>query len=234
MKIIEFNSHKEASEACAKVLISQIKSKPNSVLGLATGSTPIVIYQNLVEAYNKGEVDFNEVRSVNLDEYYGLSGNHNQSYRYFMQEHLFNKVNIKPSNTHLPNGTAQDVRKECSDYENLINDIGGIDVQLLGIGLNGHIGFNEPSDYFADKVHVEDLQQSTIEANSRLFDNIDEVPKRAFTMGIGTIMRAKKVILLADKNKIDIIDKVINSEVNPQIPASILKFHPDTTIYFSR
>ncbi len=230
MKLIKLDTYEEMSELAAAIISSQLISKSNSILGLATGSSPIRIYEILVENYKRGILDFKKVKTVNLDEYFGIEATSQHSYRYFMNEHLFDKVNIYKDNTYVPNGMAQDMEKESQRYEELIDDLGGIDLQLLGIGHNGHIGFNEPSDMFHNKVHGVSLASSTIEANSRLFDRKEEVPVSAITMGIGTIMRAKKIVLIAQKSKEKILQEVIYGPVKPQVPASILQLHPDVTI----
>ena len=208
--------------------------KPNSVLGLATGSSPVGSYRQLIEWYNKGDVDFSETISINLDEYVGLSENDPQSYRYFMQENFFDHINIRRENTFVPNGCAPDLASECAEYDARIDRLGGIDLQLLGIGLDGHIGFNEPSDVFVKNTHVVDLHESTIEANSRFFNSVDEVPKQAVTMGMVSILQAKKILLIANgKAKKEILEKAFFGPITPAIPASILQLHPDITVVYS-
>ena len=185
--------------------------------------------------YEKGDLDFAKVRSVNLDEYVGLDENHPQSYRYFMQKNLFDRVNIKRENTSVPNGVAENYDEECRRFDDIIRKLGGIDIQLLGIGLDGHVGFNEPSDRFEKSTHVVTLQPSTIKANSRFFESENDVPKQAITLGLGAIMKAKKIILVAaGEAKRDILDKALNGPINPTIPASILQLHPDLTVIFSK
>ncbi len=230
MNIIKVKSYEEMSTLASRIIAAQVLSNPKSVLGLATGSSPIGVYKHLVEDYNKGLLDFSQVKTVNLDEYYGLAGTHPQSYRYFMNEHLFDKVNINKENTHVPNGMADDLEKECEDYEKLIQSMGNVDLQLLGIGHNGHIGFNEPCDRFPRFVHGANLTESTITANARLFENEEEVPKQAITMGIGTILRAKKILLIAGADKGDIIERAMYGKVTTDVPASVLQFHHDVTI----
>lgn len=231
MRIIKAKDYEDLSLKAANIIAAQITLKPQSVLGLATGSTPVGAYAHLVELCKKGELDFSEITSVNLDEYVGLKGDHPQSYRYFMNEHLFNHVNIDVSKTNVPCGTAADVDAECSRYDNLITSLGGIDLQLLGLGLDGHIGFNEPASYFAKGTHRVELDKSTLEANSRFFTSIDEVPKSAVTMGIGSIMQAKKVLLIVSgANKKSILEKTLYGEITPEVPASILQLHPDLTV----
>ena len=219
------------SRKAANIISAQIIMKPDCVLGLATGSTPIGTYEKLVKRYKKGDLDFSQVRTVNLDEYKGLTRDNDQSYYYFMHEHLFNHVNIPEESTNVPDGTASDGDSECVRYEALIRELGGQDLQLLGLGHNGHIGFNEPSDSFAKTTHCVDLQERTIEANKRFFASADEVPKQAYTMGIGTIMQAKKILIIASgEDKADIIRDAFFGPVTPRVPASILQFHPDVTL----
>ena len=234
MNFIKVKSYDELSAKAASIICAQVVLKPDSILGLATGSSPVGIYKNLA-AWNKaGYVDFSQVTTVNLDEYLGLKGDHPQSYRYFMQENLFNHVNVRPEATHVPNGCAADYAKECTDYDALVETLGGTDLQLLGIGLDGHIGFNEPADHFEKETHVVDLHPSTIEANSRFFNSADEVPKQAVTMGMLSIMRAKKILLIANgAAKKDVLDRAFNGPITPMLPASILQLHPDVTVIFS-
>ena len=234
MKFITVKTYEELSFKGASIIAAQIVQKPNCVLGLATGSSPVGIYQNLVKWNKEGIIDFSEVTSVNLDEYAGLKGDHPQSYRYFMQDNLFDHVNICPEKTFVPNGCASDYAKECADYDQMIADMGGTDLQLLGIGLDGHIGFNEPADHFEGATHVVDLHPSTIEANARFFNSADEVPKQAVTMGMLSIMRAKKILLIANgAAKKEILLKACNGPITPEIPASLLQLHPDVTVIFS-
>lgn len=228
MRIIRAKDYQDMSRKAALLIMAQVIMKPNCVLGLATGSSPIGTYEKLVEWYKQGEVDFSSVRTVNLDEYRGLPKSSPQSYDYFMREHFFDHVNIKPENTHLPDGEAADPNAECFRYDGIIKSVGGIDLQLLGCGHNGHIGFNEPSDYFAKGTHLVTLAQSTIEANKRFFDSIDDVPRQAFSMGIQTIMSARKiVIIISGKDKADTVARAFYGPVTPQMPASILQLHPD-------
>ena len=231
MRIYETANYEEMSRKAANILSAQVISKPDSVLGLATGSTPIGMYDQLVEWYNKGDVDFSEVKTVNLDEYKGLARDNDQSYYYFMHKHLFDRVNINPDNTNVPDGTQMDSEKECARYEKLIESMGGVDIQPLGIGRNGHIGFNEPDDCFAKTTHCVDLTESTIEANKRFFASADDVPRQAYTMGIGTIMKAKKILLIVNgEDKADALAKAVYGPVTPEVPASILQFHNDVVI----
>lgn len=234
MKLTVTNSYEKLSELAAEYIAAQVILKPDSVLGLATGSSPVGVYRCLVEKFNRGCLDFSDVISINLDEYVGLDGSHEQSYRYFMQDNLFNYVNIKPENTFVPNGCASDLAAECRDYDARVSRLGGIDLQLLGIGPDGHIGFNEPDDHFTAETHVVDLLPSTIEANSRFFAGIDEVPKQAVSMGMGSIMKAKKILLIANgKAKKDVLMEALNGKITPSLPASLLQLHRDVTVIFS-
>ena len=231
MKIIEANSYEELSRIAADLVAAQVILKPDCVLGLATGSTPIGLYDNLIARYKDGTLDFSAVRSVNLDEYCGLDGDNDQSYRYFMDTHLFNHVNIDKANTHVPSGLAGDFAAEGEQYDAMIRELGGIDIQVLGIGLDGHIGFNEPADHFTGPTHEVELDPSTIEANARFFASIDDVPRSAITMGMASIMQARKVLLLASgANKKEIMDKALFGPITPQVPASLLQIHPDVTV----
>ena len=232
MKLIKSKNYEEMCAKVARIFAAQITLKPDSVLGLATGSTPIGMYQELVRKYNEDRVDFGKVRTVNLDEYIGLSGDNDQSYRYFMNHNLFDHVNIDKSQTFVPNGLAADPEAECKNYEKIVAGMGGVDIQLLGIGNNGHIGFNEPCDEFPECTHVVDLTESTIEANARFFASMDDVPKQAISMGIGTIMKAKKIVLLANgAKKAQTIYDTVYGPITPKVPASILRLHPDVTIF---
>ena len=231
MKIYKAADYKEMSRKAANIIASQVMLKPDCVLGLATGSTPIGTYERLVSQYKEGDLDFSGVKTVNLDEYKGLPRTNDQSYYYFMHENLFDKVNIDPANTNLPDGMEPDSDRECEKYEKLIRSLGGVDLQLLGLGHNGHIGFNEPCDCFVKETHVVDLTESTIEANARFFASADDVPKQAYTMGIGTIMKAKKIlVVVSGEDKADIVAKAFYGEVTPEVPASILQFHQDVTV----
>lgn len=231
MKIYCGETYKEMSEKAASIIASQVTLKPDCVLGLATGSTPIGTYKKLVEWYEEGILDFSNVTSVNLDEYRGLSGDNDQSYRYFMNTNLFNHVNINKEHTYVPNGLEADSKKACADYDAIIESVGGIDLQLLGLGHNGHIGFNEPADEFVKTTQCVDLTASTIEANKRFFEKEEDVPRQAYTMGIQTIMSAKKVlVVVSGEDKADIVAKAFAGPVTPQVPASILQMHPDVTV----
>lgn len=231
MKIYKAKDYKDMSRKAANIISAQVIMKPNCVLGLATGSTPIGTYDQLVEWYNKGDLDFSEVTTVNLDEYKGLPRTNDQSYYYFMHQHLFDRVNIDPERTNVPNGMEPDAEKECGRYEELIRSLGGVDLQLLGLGHNGHIGFNEPGEAFEKETHCVDLTESTIEANKRFFASADNVPKQAYTMGIKTIMQAKKILIVVNgENKADIVERAFFGPVTPEVPASILQLHNDVTL----
>ena len=231
MRIIKARDYNDMSRKAANIISAQIIMKPDCVLGLATGSTPIGTYKQLVEWYKKGDLDFSEVTSVNLDEYKGLSRDNDQSYYYFMNDNLFSHVNICKERTHLPNGMEPDSEKACADYNAVIASVGGIDLQLLGLGHNGHIGFNEPADTFELETHCVDLTESTIEANKRFFASYDDVPKQAYTMGIKTIMQAKKVlVVVSGKDKAGIVKQAFFGPVTPRVPASILQLHSDAIV----
>lgn len=231
MRIIKVKNYEEMSRKAASIIAAQIILNPQTVLGLATGSTPIGTYEQLVGLCKNGDVDFSRVTTINLDEYCGLEPTHDQSYRYFMNKHLLTKVNIDLANTHVPNGKASDIEAECRRYDDLIQKAGGIDLQLLGIGHNGHIGFNEPSDEFVMGTHCVTLDERTINANSRFFSSKDEVPKKAITMGIKAIMQARKVLLIASgDDKKEILKKALFGPVTPSVPASILQLHKDLTV----
>lgn len=231
MKIYKATDYKDMSRKAANIISAQVIMKPDCVLGLATGSTPIGTYQQLVEWYKKGDLDFSGVTTVNLDEYKGLPGTNDQSYYYFMHENLFDQVNVNPENTHLPDGMEPDSEKECARYEELICSLGGVDLQLLGLGHNGHIGFNEPGEAFEKETHCVNLQERTIEANKRFFASADEVPRQAYTMGIKTIMQAKKIlVVVSGEDKADIVARAFFGPVTPAVPASILQMHNDVTL----
>lgn len=231
MQLIQAKDYDDMSRKAANIISAQVILKPDCVLGLATGSTPLGTYANLIDWYKKGDLDFSNVSSVNLDEYRGLPADNDQSYRYFMKTNLFDQVNIDQSRTYVPNGMEKDSDKACKDHDAIIKELGGIDLQLLGLGLNGHIGFNEPASEFPKGTHCVDLTKSTIEANSRFFASIDEVPTQAYTMGIQSIMLAKKILIIASgANKAEIIAKAFLGPVTPEVPASILQMHPDVTL----
>jgi len=231
MKIIKTADYNEMSRKAANIIAAQMILKPNSVLGLATGSSPIGTYKELIKKCEEGDIDFSDITTVNLDEYRGLPRTNDQSYYYFMNDNLFNHVNIDKARTHVPNGEVADAEEECGNYEALIKSLGGIDLQLLGLGHNGHIGFNEPADVFAKVTNCVDLQESTIEANKRFFASIDDVPRQAYTMGIGTIMAAKKIlVVVSGADKAAIVKKAFTGPVTPRVPASILQMHADVTV----
>ena len=231
MDIIRARDYEDMSLKAAGIVADLIRKKPDAVLGLATGSSPIGLYKALIDMYQRGELDMSGVTTANLDEYVGLSPENEQSYRYFMDHYLFDHVNIDKARTFVPDGMAEDADAECRRYEALLSKIGERDLQLLGLGLDGHIGFNEPSEAFSDVTCCVELDQSTIEANKRFFSSAEEVPGKAYTMGIGTIMRAKKILMVVNgEAKADILEKVIRGPVCPGVPASILRFHMDVTI----
>lgn len=231
MNIIKAKDYQDMSRKAANIISAQVIMKPDCVLGLATGSTPVGTYAQLVEWYKKGDLDFSRVSTVNLDEYRGLTHSDPQSYYYFMQENLFGHVNIREDATFVPDGTNPDAAAACAKHEEIIRSLGGIDLQLLGLGNNGHIGFNEPGAAFEKETHCVDLTQSTIEANSRFFDSIDQVPTQAYTMGIRTIMQAKRILVVANgEAKADAVAKAFWGPVTPEVPGSILQMHPNVTV----
>ncbi len=234
MKYIEAGNYEEMSRIAADMIAEQISGKPDCVLGLATGSTPVGTYKELIRRYEAGKLDFSKVRSVNLDEYIGLDGTNDQSYRYFMDHNLFDHVNIDKKNTNVPNGKAADPAKEGARYDELVASLGGTDIQILGIGHDGHIGFNEPDDVFCAATHEVELDDMTIDANARFFESRDKVPTKAITMGMWAIMQAKKIILIASgPDKKEIVDKFMHGPVTPRVPASILQCHRDVTVIYS-
>ena len=231
MRFISCADYTAMSRQAANLISAQVIVKPNCVLGLATGSTPIGTYKQLIEWYNKGDLSFANVRSVNLDEYKGLSGDHDQSYRYFMQNNLFNHVDIDVANTSVPNGKAEDADAECAAYDAHIRELGGIDLQLLGMGHNGHIGFNEPADEFVGPTHVVELAQSTIDANKRFFASEADVPRQALTMGMAAILQARSVVVVVSgEDKAEIVHKAFFGPITPRVPASLLQLHPNVTV----
>ena len=235
MRIIVCENYEEVSKKAAQMILSQVTLKPNSVLGLATGSTPIGMYENLVSLNKKGDIDFSEVRTFNLDEYYKLPKENDQSYHYFMYKNLFNGIDIKDENVHVPCGQGN-IQENCDEYNKMLAE-NPIDIQLLGIGSNGHIGFNEPGTDFNSKTHYVDLKESTIKDNARLFFNGDEdaVPKQAISMGIQNIMDAKSVVLIAcGKNKENAVKGMIEGPVTPELPASVLQNHKDVTVIIDK
>lgn len=235
MKTIIATNAQEAAAAAANIIKEHIEQKPDTILGLATGSTPVLMYKKLAELHKENGLDFSKVKTFNLDEYCGLEGTHDQSYRYFMNTNLFNHINIALENTHVPLGVSDNFEAECEKYEQLIEDAGGIDIQVLGIGPNGHIGFNEPDDNLFVKTHVTDLTEETIKANSRFFSNESDVPRKAVTMGIGTIMKAKKILLIiTGSNKAQITKDFFDKGITTSNPATLVKLHPDVTIVLDK
>ena len=231
MKLIVVKDYEAMSRKGADIISALLTLKSDAVLGLATGSTPVGMYKELSRRNKAGEISFKDVTTVNLDEYYPLSPENNQSYRYFMNDNLFNHIDIDKEKTHVLNGLASDAERECDDYEMLIDSLGGIDLQVLGIGRNGHIGFNEPGDFLYPRTHKTSLTDSTIEANSRFFDSKDDVPRFSLTMGIGTILKAKRIIVLASgKDKKDAVQKMLSNTIDTQCPASLLSLHCDVTV----
>ena len=235
MRVIVCEDYKEMSLRAAKLVASQMILKPDCTLGLATGSTPIGMYDELVRMYESGEIDFSEVTSFNLDEYYPISPENDQSYRYFMNEHLFSRVNIDMARTHVPNGLAEDTDAECENYENMINKAGGVDLQILGIGQNGHIGFNEPDNNLNTVTHLTELTQSTIDANSRFFEKREDVPTKALTMGMASILKSKKIVLLASgRSKAAVVAELLKESINTNVPATLLNVHSDVVLICDR
>jgi len=231
MKIYIVKDEKELSRKAANIISAQVIMKPEANLGLATGTSPIGTYAQLIEWYNKGDLDFSEVRSYNLDEYVGLPADHEQSYAWFMHHYLFDHVNIKPENIHIPNGMELDAEVACTTYDRLLEESGGIDLQLLGLGVNGHIGFNEPGDAFEKTTHKVKLTESTRQANARLFKEDESVPEYAYSMGIKSIMQARKILLIANgENKAEAVKKALFGPVTPEVPASILQLHNQVTV----
>lgn len=231
MLLYKVKDFKELSRKAANIISAQVILKPTSVLGLATGSTPVGTYKQLIEWYEKGDIDFSQVTTINLDEYKGLGAADVQSYRYFMNDNLFNHVNVNKDRTFVPNGLTEDPEEACKAYDDLIATCGGIDLQLLGIGGNGHIGFNEPTDSYIKATHVVTLSENTRSTNARFFASMEEVPTHAITMGIGGIMEAKKILLLASgKAKAQAIYDALYGPITPQVPASILQLHPDVIV----
>ena len=231
MKIYRAEDYNSMSRRAANILSAQVILKPDSVLGLATGSTPVGMYRQLVNWYEKGDIDFSQVHTVNLDEYLGLAPDHDQSYRYFMQQNLFDHINVRPENTNVPNGLASDPEAECRRYNEVIAGLGGIDLQVLGMGHNGHIGFNEPEEAFELETHVVDLTENTIQANARFFASKDEVPRRAITMGIKSIMPVRHIlVVVSGEDKAEIVRRAFAGPVTPLVPASILQLHPHLSL----
>lgn len=231
MRILRTKDYQDMSRKAAGILSAQVVLKPDSVLGLATGSSPIGAYRHLIEWHQKGDLDFSAVSTINLDEYQGLGPESPQSYRYFMQANLFDHINIDPANTHVPNGLEADAALECGRYDDVIARSGGIDIQLLGLGHNGHIGFNEPGEAFEKGTHLVSLSASTIQANRRFFEKEEDVPRRAYTMGIRSIMQARHIlIIVSGEDKADIVHKAVQGPILPQVPASVLQLHRNVTL----
>lgn len=231
MRVYRAKDYADMSRKAANIISAQVIMKPDCVLGLATGSTPIGVYSQLIEWYEKGDIDFAQVRTVNLDEYRGLPKDNVQSYAYFMKKHLFEQINIQLFNTNIPNGLAVDGEAECRKYDKIIEKLGGIDLQLLGLGHDGHIGFNEPGEAFEKRTHLATLNRETIQANQRFFEREEDVPTQAITMGIKSIMQAKKILLIVSgKDKAQILQKALEGPVTPLVPASILQLHNDVTV----
>ena len=231
MVICKASDYKDLSRKAANIIAAQMILKPDCTLGLATGSSPVGTYEQLIERFKDGDLDFSRITSVNLDEYKGLAPDNDQSYRYFLNTNLFNHVNVDKAHTFVPDGLEPDAEKACREYDEIIENVGGIDLQLLGLGHNGHIGFNEPADSFSKGTNCVDLTESTIEANKRFFESEADVPRQAYTMGIRTIMLAKKIlVVVSGKDKAEILKKVVCGPVTPEVPASVLQLHPDVTI----
>ena len=231
MKVLVFESYEEMSRAAADIMADVVKSKPDGVLCLATGSTPVGMYNCLADMCKSGELDFSNVKTVNLDEYYPISPDNRQSYRYFMNENLFSKININIDNTNVPAGNAEDADLECQRYEKLIDSLGGIDIQVLGIGQNGHIGFNEPEEKLYSETHVTGLTESTMQANARFFSEDEVMPDKALTMGMGSIFKADKILVLANgKSKRDAVNQLVSGRITTSCPVTLLNLHKDVTL----
>lgn len=231
MKIVKVKDYEEMSRKAAEIVAERMNAIENPVIGLATGSTPEGMYEILIDKYNKGEIDFANTTTFNLDEYVGITDDDPNSYHYFMDKHLFNHVNIPKEKTHVPSGMADDLDRECREYEEAIKAAGNIDLQLLGIGNNGHIGFNEPGTPVDSRTHIIGLKEETIQANARFFDSIDEVPTKAITMGIGTILDSKEILMIiSGKNKRDAVTSLLKGTISEDIPASALHNHPNATV----
>lgn len=231
MKIVRARYYDDMSRKVANLIAAQVILKPTTILGLATGTTPIGTYQQLIKAYENGDLDFSQVRTYNLDEYRGLTHDDPQSYHFFMNDQLFNHINIDPANVHVPDGSNPDADAACSEYDRMVEEAGYCDLQLLGIGRNGHIGFNEPDEVFSKGTHCVDLTQSTIEANARLFEREEDVPRQAYTMGTQTIMNARMVVVAANgENKAQAVHDMCFGPITPQCPASILQLHPNVVV----
>lgn len=231
MRVYCAADYNHASRVAANIISAQVIMKPDCVLGLATGSTPVGTYEELIRRYEQGDLDFSRVHSINLDEYRGLAGDNDQSYRYFMNTHLFDSINIDKKNTYVPDGLEPDSEKACRDYEEIIKVHGGVDLQILGLGHNGHIGFNEPGSTFEKETHCVTLSETTRQANARFFSSMDEVPTEAYTMGIGSIMQAKKiVVIVTGEGKREIVKKAFLGPITPEVQASVLQLHNDVIL----
>ena len=231
MRVYCAADYNHASRVAANIISAQVIMKPDCVLGLATGSTPVGTYEELIRRYEQGDLDFSRVHSINLDEYRGLAGDNDQSYRYFMNTHLFDSINIDKKNTYVPDGLEPDSEKACRDYEEIIKAHGGVDLQILGLGHNGHIGFNEPGSTFEKETHCVTLSETTRQANARFFSSMDEVPTEAYTMGIGSIMQAKKiVVIVTGEGKREIVKKAFLGPITPEVQASVLQLHNDVIL----
>ena len=231
MRVYCAADYNHASRVAANIISAQVIMKPDCVLGLATGSTPVGTYEELIRRYEQGDLDFSRVHSINLDEYRGLAGDNDQSYRYFMNTHLFDSINIDKKNTYVPAGLEPDSEKACRDYEEMIKAHGGVDLQILGLGHNGHIGFNEPGSTFEKETHCVTLSETTRQANARFFSSMDEVPTEAYTMGIGSIMQAKKiVVIVTGEGKREIVKKAFLGPITPEVQASVLQLHNDVIL----
>lgn len=230
IKVMICEDYDTVSQKAAAILAGVISLRPDCALGLATGSSPVGMYRELVKKYESGELDFSQVRSYNLDEYYPIDPENDQSYHSFMDTHLFRHVNMESANVHMPSGSARDIQAACEAYEVMLAEAGGIDIQVLGIGQNGHIGFNEPAEAFDGRTHLVDLQESTIKANSRFFEK-EDVPRQAITMGVGSIIRARRILMMANGDaKAEAIAAALEGPITPRVPASALQLHPDVTV----
>lgn len=231
MRLIITKNYEELSKVAANEIATIIKEKPNAILGLATGSSPMGMYKELIKMNINGEVDFSNITTVNLDEYVGLSGDHDQSYRHFMNINFFNQININKSRTFVPNGLAENIEEECRSYDAKIQELGGTDVQLLGIGNNGHIAFNEPDTNLVAGTHLTELTENTIESNARFFASKADVPTTALTMGLGEIMKSKKIIVIASgEEKAEAVKAMLDGKISTDMPASMLQMHRDVVV----
>ncbi|MCR8657202.1 glucosamine-6-phosphate deaminase [Paenibacillus endoradicis] len=235
MNILTFDTEEQLNEAGAGVLSGMVQMNPSAILGLATGGTPIGIYEQLVQTYKRGLVSFNKVTTFNLDEYVGITPEHHQSYSYYMRQHLFNQVDINIEQAYVPCGTATDLEEECVRYDRLIENTGQIDIQLLGLGHNGHIGFNEPSHALLSGTHIVELAEATKTANARYFSAEEEVPQKAITMGVGMILKAKNILLVVKgEDKAEIVKRALTGPISTNCPASLLQTHPHLTVLLDR